>query len=166
MFLLLCMQAVAGRWDGMNGDIVAKRTIPATSEQLFSYLQDLEKVAALYPDDCVGQWETGSQSTGFGASASVRYDMAMLHRKLTLTVEDGREGSFLDYDHPGKKGFQTRFLFEPGAGGTQVTMTTPLNPPPWPLTGYFFRSIKPEWEGCQARFLERLNEAFEQKSSE
>lgn len=153
--------AWAGKWEGENPDIRAERVIAATPAQLSVVLTDLEQVRRLWSAACVGVWEEvpGAAKAGKGAQIEARYDMAAMHRTLVMTVS-AIAVNYIDHDHPGKKGFTTRYVFTDlsagGAPSTRVEMKTPIYAPKWPLTSYYYRAVKPEWEACQAEVLEAL----------
>ena len=155
----------AGKWDGEDPDIRNERVIASAPARIAAVLSDLEQVRALWPEDCTGVWTPGRTSKGKGATASVRYDIAAMHRTLELEIT-AIAVNYIDHDHAGKKGFTTRYIFTAlgGAEGgdtTKVEMRTPLYAPKWPLTGYYFRVVKPEWERCQTAVLEALALAVE-----
>ena len=159
MWLILTGIALAGKWDGVNADIVAHTTVSASPAAIYAFLSDVRNYRKIVPIDCVGWWEDGSQTTGIGASAELRYDMGAMHRRLQLNISAASE-RYVDYDHPGNKGFTTRFLITPGEAGTVIDLTTAMNPPPRIVRGYYYRVVKPEWEGCQARTLTALSDAL------
>lgn len=156
MWMLLLSLALAGKWDGKNADVVAERVIAAPATALYDYLMDLDRYRVLYSQDCIGTWEKGTQSAGFGATATARYDMGAMHRKLPIVLQKGSPGVYVDYHHPGNKGFTTRWAFTEVEGGTRVVVNTAMNAPPWPLTGYYFQGVQPEWVACQSEALDAL----------
>lgn len=158
--LLLISAALAGKWDGMVGDIQASGTVSATPEAVSAYLMDLDHLRSILSEDCVGLWENGSVTQGLGASALVRYDMGMLHRKLTMTLSRAESGRWVEFDHPGNKGFVTRWTVTASGEGSSVTVLTPLNQPPWPFKGYFFRVVQPEWQQCYQQAITALDAAL------
>ncbi|MFZ5479156.1 MAG: SRPBCC family protein [Myxococcota bacterium] len=155
--------AMAGKYDGLDPDVRGERVVPAPAEQVFAYLLDLNHLQAMFPPDCVGRWEIGERSFGEGANAIVRYDMAMMHRKLPMTLVRAVAPTYIDFDHVGPRGFVTRWTLEPAEGGTKVVVETPLTAPPPPLLGYYHNTVKPEWEGCYARALENLEKGLASK---
>lgn len=159
MWLLLSQLALAGRWDGISADVVSRRSIATTAETLSNYLQDLHHFRDLFPEDCISQWVDGTVVQGPGASATLRYDIVAMHRKLTVLLHPGTPGVYVDFEHPGNKGFTTRFRFTPDGEKTSVEMNTGMNPPPWPLRGYYYKVVKPEWERCQDEALASLAKA-------
>jgi hypothetical protein len=170
MWIFLVGAALAGstpgKYDALNPDIEVSRVIASEPATLFAYMLDLTHVQALFPPDCIGLWQMGQRTSGVGATAVVRYDMALMHRKLGMTLTHAVEPAYIDFDHPGPKGFVTRWHFDTDAasGGTNVRIETPLNGPPWPLKGYYFNVVKPEWEGCYRRTLENLATAAAKSS--
>ncbi len=159
-FLLLILSALAGKWDGVPSDIAASGSVSASPEQVYEHLLSLDNLHALFSEACVSEWENGNKSSGFGATAAVRYDFGPMHRRLALTISKGEPGRYLDLDHPGKKGFVTRFMLAPSATGTAVEMTTRLNPPPWPVKSVFYNRVMPEWKACYEAALTQLDAAL------
>ncbi len=137
-------------------DIAAERVLAVGPEAIFPKLTDLTALRAAYPADCIGAWELGARTVGEGATAAVRYDIAMMHRRLTMTVSKAEPNRYVDLDHPSNKGFVTRFVLEPTDAGTRVTMTTWFGGIPKLLLSYYHKVMLPEWQGCQARTLESL----------
>ena len=43
-----------------------------------------------------------------------------------------------------------------GREGTEVTLTSPVTRPKWPLTGVYFGKVKPAWQGCYEQALTKL----------
>lgn len=137
------------------GDIVTTVLVPAAPGAIIDVLTDLPTFGTLLPTDCVGLYTVGLTPKGLGAQATLRYDMAAMHRKLEMRISRiERESLWLvDMDHAGNRGFISRYLMTPGDSGTTVTLKTALNAPPWPFAAYFFDTIQPEWQGCQARII-------------
>ena len=150
---LLAPQAAAD--DARAGDLVNTQVVAASPAGMVDVLIDLPTFGRLLPPDCVGYFKVGLTPKGLGAQATVRYDMAAMHRKLELTVSriERDEMWMVDMNHAGNRGFISRWVMVPGADGTAVTLKTPLNAPPWPFAGYFFDTVHPEWEGCQDRMI-------------
>lgn len=154
VLLFLVPAASAEKWP--VADIVATASVAATPAEMLTVLVDLPRVGPLLPRECVGTWTPGTPSVGKGATAVVRYDMAAMHRKLAMTVtraDDEGQRVIVDWDHAGNRGFVTRWVAEASEGGSKVTLTTPINPPPWPFTAYYYQAVKPEWDRCQASFI-------------
>lgn len=170
MMLLLCARlalaedapAVKGphQWDDKVADTGATALVPAAPSAVFNYLLDLSHWSVLYPKECIGSMEMGDRTFGEGANALVRYDMGMMHRKLPMTLTHASAPTSIDFDHLGKLGFVTRWSFAESNGGTQVTITTPLNAPPKPLRGYYYKVVQPEWNACYATALANLAHAL------
>ena len=157
MWLFFVVSSFAkNKWEGVPADVRVERSISAAPASIYNYLQDLERVKALFPEGCIGKWEPGVNTVGLGATAAVRYDFAALHRKLTITLAREEADRYVDFDHPGNKGFVIRFLLEPGADGTLVKLSSPLNPPPFPFRGYFYKAVREEWVSCYTGALEAL----------
>ncbi len=152
--LLLAAPATATTWP--SADIVASAQVSVSPTEMLALLVDLPRIGPTLPRDCVGLWTPGTPSSGVGATARVRYDMAAMHRKLDLSVtraDDQGQRVIVDWDHAGNRGFVTRWVVESAEGGSTVTLTTPINPPPWPFTAYYFGAVKPEWDTCQVAFI-------------
>lgn len=137
-------------------DIVASRGVLGSPEKVWSVLTHLDTLQDLYPTDCA-EWLEPFDTEGLAATARVVYYAGMMQRPLRAIVKKMDAPHTLDLDHPGEKGFVTRFSLTPEGELTRVTMTTYLNPPPWPVKKYFYRKVKPAWEGCHARTLANLD---------
>ena len=132
MWTLLLPMALAQTSDA---DVIASRTLPASREVLMSAVQDLTVVRDIYPDDCLARWVMGEQTSGVGASATVTYSPALMHRRLTMTLIQATD-DHIRFDHPGNRGFYTQWDFETTDAGTVVTIHTYLNGPPKPFGHY------------------------------
>ncbi len=161
--LLLVSVALAGKWDGRPTDVVAERVVAVPANEVTTVLADLSRMARLIPADCIGTWEVGQRTSGEGATAMVRYDIGLMHRSLALTVSRVMPGRYVDWDHPGRRGFVTRYALDTLAAATEtepvrtrVTTTSYFSGPPWPLKRYYHTVMMPEWQSCQARTLEAL----------
>lgn len=137
------------------GDIVTTAVVPASPAAMIDVLTDLPTFGTLLPPDCVGLYTVGMTPKGLGAQATLRYDMAAMHRKLEMRISRiERESLWLvDMDHAGNRGFISRWLMTPTDAGTTVHLKTALNAPPWPFAAYFFDTVQPEWQDCQARIV-------------
>ncbi len=156
MLLLVSSLALAGTWDDVSTDIHAKARVTAAPESVTALVSDLARMKALVPPDCVGRWDLGMRTAGEGATSEVRYDIGLMHRTLPLVVSKVVPGKYVDWDHPGKKGFVTRWALAPDGDGTMLDMTSYFAGPGWPLRRYYHGVMKTEWEGCQARTLEAI----------
>lgn len=154
--LLLAPAAFAG---GGSADIVAERVIKATPEQLYEQVIDLRNMQSLFQGACIGTWRHGSINRGIGAQAMVTYRAGAMNRELLASVVRDEPGWLVDVDHPGRKGFKTRWLFEQVEAGTQVTLTTYLSEPMWPFQGYFYKHVHPDWTACYEYALVQLEKA-------
>lgn len=146
----------AGKWDGHVADIRAEGLVPAPPEAVFAYALDMSHWPVLFPETCVGRLELGERTYGEGATAIVRYDMGMMHRKLPVTLTHATAPDRIDFEHVGKKGFFTRWSFVGESGGTRVTLLTPLNAPPKPLQGYYYTVVQAEWTECYETVIANL----------
>lgn len=153
--MLVAAAALAGPYDGVEADVVASRTIPASPDTVFAALSDPAKLMALYPSDCA-TWKVPLAGAVPGATGIVTYHAAGMHRKLDVVWLTADAGKRVELDHIGGKGFVTRFSLAAEGEGTKVTLTNYLNAPPSPFTGYYFRKVKPAWDGCHQRTLEAL----------
>jgi hypothetical protein len=160
MLLLLSSLALAGTWDNVSTDIHARGRVTASPEAVTTLVSDLARMKALVPADCVGRWEPGLRTSGEGATSEVRYDIGLMHRTLPLVVSKVVPGRYVDWDHPGKKGFVTRWALTPDGDGTFLDMTSYFAGPGWPLRRYYHGVMKPEWEGCQARTVAAIAASF------
>lgn len=164
LFLLLSRLALAEetetkpahKWDDAVADVTATGFVPAAPEAVFAYALDISHWVVLFPSTCMGRLEPGDRTYGEGANAIVRYDMAMMHRKLAVTLTHASAPDRIDFDHLGNKGFITRWSFVAENGGTRVTLDTPLNPPPKPLRGYYYTAVQPEWKSCYDAVIANL----------
>lgn len=148
--------ALAGRWDGHPSDIEAQAVIDAPPEQLYEVLVDLRSLEALLPDHCATDFVYGERTVGEGATVRLTYHADVLHRRLDATLTRAEEPRLVDVDHAGNKGFVTRFVLAPEADGTRVTMTSFLNPPPWPFRRVFYTRVRPAWTQCYLDALAEL----------
>lgn len=156
--------AFAGNYDTLTADVSVSAPVDATPEQVFSYLLDLHHLEAMIP--CIGKWEMSQRTFGEGASAMVRYDIAALHRKLPVSLSRADAPYRIDLEHLGDLGFTTvislrevPFTPEGETPKTNVTLLTPLNPPPWPFRKYYYDAVQTEWKKCYATTLENLARA-------
>jgi hypothetical protein len=156
---LLLALAHAGKWDDAPTDVVVRANLPAPADQVHHTLADLKVLAQLLPADCAKDWEFTSTTRGVGSRARVTYTYGPLKRTLTAQVVNDESGRLwrIDHDHE-KKGFFIQFTYPPMQAPdlTAVELTTPLNPPPWPLKGAFFKKVRPAWEDCYNRLLQNL----------
>jgi hypothetical protein len=148
--------AAAGKWAGKNADVVAVRVLPADAPVLYERLLDLETFRAMLPADCAGDWELAEARKGVGAHGTVRYDIAGMHRKLDFVLSETEAPRRIDLDHLGNRGFVTRMTLRPVENGTEVGLTTYLEPPRWPFTAYFYKKVQPAWVDCYERALQNL----------
>ena len=142
-----------------SADILTDTTVPVPPAALVSVLTDLARYREAIPKSCLGRFEVGTPTSGIGANARVRYDMAAMHRNLTLTVtraDVAESRSVVDHDHASDRGFTTRWVIEPVETGSHVKVQTALSAPGWPLTAYYFSAIQPEWQTCQATIVQNV----------
>lgn len=153
MIVVLTSLALAGKWDGMEADIVAEVTMNAAMPVIREQFEDLHTLD-LYSDDCASERMIGEPSAHVGAPFRVRYDAGPWSRLAEGTISEvGHQ--YVDWDHTGRYGFTTRYQFaeDPATSGTVVTMTTFLDMPPWPFRGIFFKRVRPGWAACHHELL-------------
>jgi len=157
MLLWMVGLALAGKWDDTVSDVEVKRVVASTPAELHAAVADLRRFSELLPGDCAADWEFTSSTAGRGARAQVTYTIGPMKRKALAAVVDDQPGRIWRIEHEGdKKGFFTQFVFQEGQGGTEVTLVSFLNAPPWPFKGPFFKKVHPAWEGCYTRTLDAL----------
>jgi len=139
-----------------EGDVVASRTIKAPAQSIYSAVLDLKQHEAIWPEGCTDRWEFGTTTTGVGASVRLTYRPAMLRRRLTATIAEGRPGQYLKIDHAGKSGFATTWTLTDLGDQTRVEVHTWVDPPPWPFTATYMNQIRPAWKECQKGMLDNL----------
>lgn len=142
-----------------DADIVAAAVVSADPARLTALASDLQRLEALWPEDCTRKWVHGAKSSGVGASAELVYTMGPMKRRLAVTVSRVEEGRLVELDHAGKKGFITRLSLKPGEVGTAAELHTWIQPPPKPFRKMYFNKVQPEWQACQAGLLEALDGA-------
>jgi len=148
--------AWAGRWDGVDANVVSKTTLTAAPAAVYAQIDDWNGLRANLDTGCVNDWVVGDRADGIGAEARMTYHNAMMHRRITARIAKLVPNRYVDLEHVGNKGFVTRFELKESGAGTEVTMTTYTNAPPWPLKGYYFKRVKPAWTTCQERMLANL----------
>lgn len=156
-------QAWAGKYDTLDADVKVSLDVPASPEQIFTYLLDFQHLQTMIP--CIGEWEMSQRTFGEGASAMVRYDIAAMHRKLPVSLSRADAPYRIDLEHLSDLGFTTviSLAAPPSTDGgpvTTVTILTPLNPPPWPVRKYYYDAVQVEWQECYATSLENLSQAM------
>jgi len=159
MLLLLATHAHAGKWDDAPTDVEVRTTVAAPPEQVHRTLADLKVLAELLPADCAKDWEFTATTRGVGSRARVTYTFGPLKRTLTAQVVNDEPGRLWRIDHENdKKGFFIQVIYPttPNPGVSTVVLSTPLNPPPWPLKAAFFKKVRPAWEDCYTRALQGL----------
>lgn len=153
MIVALMSLALAGKWDGMEADIVAEVTVNASVPVVRAQFEDLHTLD-LYSDACASERIIGEPSAHVGAPFRVRYDAGPWSRLAEGTIADvGHQ--YVDWEHTGRYGFTTRYQFaeDVATSGTVVTMTTFLDTPPWPFMGIFFKRVRPGWAACHHELL-------------
>jgi carbon monoxide dehydrogenase subunit G len=144
IFLLLSV-ALAG-----GADVVAAAAVPAAPERVLSVVSDLGRLAALTPESCARDWVLGDVSAGPGGRARWQLRAGPWRERVTGVLV-AVAPTHVDLEHRDRKGvarFTSRFRLEPDGAGTRVTLTTYLEPPPWPLARLFERRVRPAWQAC------------------
>ncbi len=164
MILWITALALAGKWDGMEADIVAEVAVNAAMPVIREQFEDLHTLD-LYSDACASERMIGEPSAHVGAPFRVRYDAGPWSRLAEGTISEvGHQ--YVDWEHTGRYGFTTRYQFteDPETSETVVTMTTFLDTPPWPFRGIFFKRVRPGWAACHHELLtavaDKLNGQF------
>ena len=154
--LLAGSAALAGKWDGHSADVRAEREIAAAPAAVTELVRDLATWSTLFPSDCATKWELQDRTAGVGARGRVTYTIASLRRTLTVAISKDEPGVLLELDHEGNKGFFTQIRPVASDGGATVSLTTFLEPPPWPFRGVFYKKVQPAWVDCHARTLDAI----------
>ena len=154
-FLAIAIAAVAhgGKWDGAESDVRVTRLVDAEPRVIHEQLDDLREWTGRWPEDCATQAELGPTTTGAEASAAIRYTFGPLRRRLEMRVSRDEPGHVFEIEHPSKRGWFAQVTYQQVDEGTEIVLLTPLNPPPWPFKGVFFRKIRPAMEDCYRRWL-------------
>ncbi len=147
MIGLFCGLALAGKWDGKPSDVVASQTIQAPPSAVYGVITNLDALGEAWADECISEWVVS------GSRVTVKYAIGVFKRRVPAVLANLVPDRSVDLEHEGRRGFTTRWKLEPAGDGTLVTMTTFLSAPPWPVTGTYFTTVKPEWEACQADVL-------------
>lgn len=156
MVVWFVASALAGKWDGAETDVRVTRSIAADPETIHQGLDDLRKFNVLWPEDCATDFSYGPVTKGREAFGQIRYTYGPLRRRLDQSVERDEPGLVMEVHHAGKRGWVNQVTYAPVDGGTEVTLLTPLNAPPWPFKGVFFKEIRPAMIECGQRWLEAL----------
>ena len=147
-------------WKDAPSDVVAEAHLSAPPAAVSALLEDLSTLAPIFPPDCAEEWALGSVTRGADATARVTVRAAGLRRRLTTRYSEVKPGSVVELDYVGKKGFFTQFRLTEADGGTDVTLITYLEQPPWPLKRYFVFKVHPAWTSCHERTLDALAAAI------
>lgn len=141
-----------------NSDIVNSRLLRATPEKIAPALSDTRSIEELLPHRCAFDWKHGEHPYG---PSDLMYNIKSFQRRLVVFLTVKKPNRLIEMDHLGNKGFITEFKLDPVGEATQVTITTYLNPPGWPMRKYYFSAVKPRWEQCYTEFLDRLQKRVE-----
>ena len=141
-----------------NGDVVNLRVLRAPPERIAPALSDTRSIEQLLPARCGFDWKHGEHPLG---PADLMYNIKSFQRRLVVLLTVKQKNRLIEMDHLGPKGFVTEFKLDPIGETTQVTITTYLNPPGWPMTKYYFSTVKPRWEQCYSEFLDNLQKQVE-----
>ena len=157
--LLLAAVALADgppAWKDAPADVVVERHFDVPPAVLAARVSNFESLSPLFPVECAEEWALGPSTSGSDATARVTVRAAGLRRRLTVRYSKVEGDRMVELDYVGQKGFFTQFRFEPVDGGTDVTLITYLEQPPWPLKRYFVFNVHPAWTSCHERTLEAL----------
>ncbi|MCB9666176.1 MAG: hypothetical protein H6732_18855 [Alphaproteobacteria bacterium] len=155
--VLLPATAAGAEESAPSADVVARRVVSRTPEEVTAAFADLTYAAGLFDGDCLRGWSLGVPAAGLGATARVTYVPGPLRRRLLLQVADVVSGRRVDWEHAGPKGFTTRVAARAVEGGTEVTLTTYLSEPPWFVRHAFHEAVHPAWTACYDAALARLD---------
>jgi hypothetical protein len=158
MLYWLATMALAGKWDGANPDVVVTQVVPASAEDIHPLFLDWKVWQDLLPIECASEWEILGDRTGIGARASALFTFGPMRRRLDGVITKDEPGRVVETELAGKKGWFTQVTYAPAEGGTEVTLTSPVARPKWPVTGIYFGRVKPAWVGCYAQALSRLGD--------
>jgi hypothetical protein len=152
--------ALAGdRWQGLEGDLHATADVAVSTTDVTAIFADVPRAAKLFDASCADHWRFAFPGTP-AAPPEVVWSPSWVHRKLKVVVDAQRPGQRVTWDLEGRKGNQGFYLVVdvvPREGGSTVTLSTPLDPPGWPLRRLFFRTIRPAWAACYAAVLGHLD---------
>ena len=162
MLTALALASDAPAWKDAPSDVVTERHKNVPAAALRERVADFSTLAPLFPVECAEDWTLGSVTTGPDATARVTARAAGLRRRLTVRYSSIEGDRLVELDYVGKKGFFTQFRFEETDGGTDVTLITYLEQPPWPLKRYFVFNVHPAWPACHERTLAALTAAVSQ----
>jgi hypothetical protein len=162
---LFCVaSATAGKWDDAPSDVEVRATIATSPTAVHATVSDLKTWSTLLPEDCATDWQFTASTRGVGSKAKVTYTYGPLRRKLTANIVSDEPGRLWRIDHENeRKGFFVQFSYPDSTeSSTNVLLATPLNPPPWPFKGPFYKKVRPAWEDCYTRSLQALSAAVPQ----
>jgi carbon monoxide dehydrogenase subunit G len=143
------------RWANRDPDVSATATIQAPPAAIHAVLMDPHVLERLFPPECASDYDYTDPKD---ARAVVRltYHAAMLHRRLDAMAPVAKAANVVEVEHLGNKGFYTQWALKPGDDGTEVQMTTYLQPPPWPFRRYYYAHVRPAWVQCHVEALDQL----------
>lgn len=157
MWWLLMGLAMAGKYKDLNSDVIVERDIPKAQEALFTAVQDFPAMSKVFPAECVEEWGFGVPSAGPGATTVLTYHLGAWKRRLTATVTKAQPSYHVEWDHAGKKGFITQWVFSEGSNGTtHVKLGTYIKAPPWPFRPAYYEKVRPLWLDCYDKALVTL----------
>jgi hypothetical protein len=159
MWALWVTVALAGnpgnRWEGVPGDVEVTASSALTPEQVTEAFADVDRVRRTFPDTCAFDWTKDE----FGEPQAI-WTPSWVRRRLSVKVDEVKPGRRVSWDWHGKrdtKGFWLVVDVTPRDGGSTVKVSTPLDPPGWPVRGVFYRKIRPVWAACYATALQALD---------
>lgn len=156
-WLLMGLALAGGKYKNLDSDVIVERDIAKAQEALFTTVQDFPTMSKVFPADCAEEWGFGVPSAGLGGTTVVTYHLGAWKRRLTATVSKATPSYHVEWDHAGKKGFITQWVFSEGPDGTtHVKLGTYVKAPPWPFRPAYFNKIRPMWQDCHDRTLIEL----------
>lgn len=147
--------AFAGKWDGKPSDVSVTQVVARPQAELQAELGDWKGWERLLP--CASGWELQARTSGVDARSRALYEIGPLRRRLVGVIRKDVPGLVVELETEGKKGWFTQVRFgDAPEGSTEVTLLTPLTAPKWPVTGIFYKKVKPAWAACYTEALRRL----------
>jgi len=157
VWLLAAVAIAGGKWDGKDSNITARATLEASPDALYAILEDVHSLERIFPEDCASDFDYGERKAP-DADVRLTYHFGPLDRSLDARWTKREPNRLVEIDHFGKRGFITRWTLGEVEGGTEVEVTTYINPPPWPLKRYYYTRIRPVWTQCYLDTLEALGD--------
>jgi hypothetical protein len=143
--------------DVLPGDVRAERELAAPAEAIQAEVADLARARLLFPPECTSDWEFAPITAGVGGAAELTWHAGAMHRRLVARIERVEVPWLVTWQHDGKLGFEVMWRLDAlESGGTKVTLSTAMDPPPWPVRRHWTFRVHPEWTACYEGTLDRL----------